>query len=206
MNAAYEILGDAKKRAQFDRGEIDAEGKPRFQGFEGFSGRPGGHDDFESFSFGFGPRRAFRAPAASRRRRRGDDVFSQIFGEAFRAAERGGARSARAAKGEDIAATLEVTLEEVAGEAKKRIGLPSGRDVDVALPKGVVDGQVIRLRGLGRKGEGEPGDALLTIRIAAARPLHRRGREPAPAGADRARGGGARRAPCACRRSPARSR
>src|SRR5919206_2849196 len=42
VNAAYEILGDATKRAQFDRGEIDAEGKPRFQGFEGFGPRPGG--------------------------------------------------------------------------------------------------------------------------------------------------------------------
>ena len=36
LNSAYEILGDEKKRAAFDRGEIDAEGKPRFQGFEGF--------------------------------------------------------------------------------------------------------------------------------------------------------------------------
>src|SRR3954470_23088002 len=56
VNSAYEILGDAGKRAQFDRGEIDAEGKPRFQGFEGFGGPRGGHEgDFESFSFGFGP-------------------------------------------------------------------------------------------------------------------------------------------------------
>ena len=34
LNAAYEILGDEDKRKAFDRGEIDAEGKPRFQGFE----------------------------------------------------------------------------------------------------------------------------------------------------------------------------
>ena len=40
-NTAYEIVGDKEKRAKFDRGEIDAEGKPRFQGFEGF-GFPGG--------------------------------------------------------------------------------------------------------------------------------------------------------------------
>src|ERR687884_90355 len=56
VNSAYEILGDTGKRAQFDRGEIDAEGKPRFQGFEGFGrGRGHGADDiFESFSFGPG--------------------------------------------------------------------------------------------------------------------------------------------------------
>ena len=41
LNAAYEILGDADKRKAFDRGEIDAEGKPRFQGFEGFGGGRG---------------------------------------------------------------------------------------------------------------------------------------------------------------------
>ena len=35
LNAAYEILGDDDKRKAFDRGEIDAEGKPRFQGFPG---------------------------------------------------------------------------------------------------------------------------------------------------------------------------
>ena len=59
LNAAYEIAGDDKKRKAFDNGEIDAEGKPRFQGFEGFSARPGagfqqgpGGGHFESFSFG----------------------------------------------------------------------------------------------------------------------------------------------------------
>jgi DnaJ-class molecular chaperone len=162
LNAAYEILGDAGKRGQFDRGEIDAEGKPRFQGFEDFSGRPGGHDgDFESFTFGFGPgggaRRSARGGGA-------DDIFSQLFGETFR--ERAGAaRQAPRARGEDLAATLEVTLEDIAGEAKKRVGLAGGREIDVVIPKGVADGQVIRLRGLGRSHGGEPGDALLTIRI-----------------------------------------
>ena len=58
LNAAYEIVGDGDKRKAFDRGEIDAEGKPRFQGFEGYGAQPGGgaHGpggaQFESFSFG----------------------------------------------------------------------------------------------------------------------------------------------------------
>src|SRR6186997_807624 len=59
LNAAYEILGDDKKRKAFDNGEIDAEGKPRFRGFEGFGGQPGGGPQgfgrdahFESFTFG----------------------------------------------------------------------------------------------------------------------------------------------------------
>src|ERR1700757_951443 len=60
LNAAYEILGEADKRKAFDRGEIDAEGKPRFQGFEGFGAGPGagpggfGEGSFESFTYGPG--------------------------------------------------------------------------------------------------------------------------------------------------------
>src|SRR5213078_1410469 len=46
LNTANEILGDEEKRKQFDRGEIDAEGRPRFQGFPGGDprgrGGPGG--------------------------------------------------------------------------------------------------------------------------------------------------------------------
>jgi len=98
----------------------------------------------------------------------GDDSISRIFGEAFRSAGAGeGTRRSRRAKGEDVSATLTVTLEEVASEAKKRVVLPTGRDVDVVIPKGVADGQVIRLRGLGQGAPGvDPGDALLTIHIA----------------------------------------
>jgi DnaJ-class molecular chaperone len=163
LNAAYEILGDADKRAQFDRGEIDAEGKPKFQGFQGFSGGGGARaEDFENiFGFGGGARRGGSRSAGT------EDIFSHMFGDAFRSASEGTARRARKPKGEDLAASLTVTLEEVASEAKKRIALPTGRDVDVVIPKGVTDGQVIRLRGLGHTVlGGEAGDLLLTIQFA----------------------------------------
>ena len=58
LNAAYEILGDEDKRKAFDRGEIDAEGKPRFRGFEGFGAGAGageggfGREGFETFTWG----------------------------------------------------------------------------------------------------------------------------------------------------------
>src|SRR5215510_3071347 len=58
LNAAYEIVGEADKRKAFDRGEIDADGKPRFQGFEGFGGPRGGFGQgnnaggFETFTWG----------------------------------------------------------------------------------------------------------------------------------------------------------
>jgi DnaJ-class molecular chaperone len=167
-NSAYEILGDAGKRAQFDRGEIDAEGKPRFQGFEGFGGGRGGarSEDFSGFSgFGGGSRRSSRSGFGADL---GDDVFSQFFADAFRSGGESPRQSrSRSQKGEDVSATLTVTLEEVAQEAKKRIRLSTGRDVDVVIPKGVSDGQVIRLRGLGQGAPGiDPGDALLTIAFA----------------------------------------
>jgi DnaJ-class molecular chaperone len=81
---------------------------------------------------------------------------------------RGGGR-ARAARGEDIEATLTVDIEAIANDEKQRITLPGGREVEVTLPPGIADGQTVRLRGLGRPGAGgaEPGDLLLTLKIAA---------------------------------------
>ncbi len=161
VSTAYEILGDAAKRAQFDRGEIDGEGKPRFQGFGGFGGNRGGaRESDEGFGFNFGAGNPFGGARGSRG---GDDIFSHLFGEAFRSAERG--QRARRRRGEDVSATLTVTLEDIASEAKKRVVLPTGREVEVTIPKGVKDGQTIRLRGLGEDGS-ESGDALLTIQIA----------------------------------------
>jgi DnaJ-class molecular chaperone len=165
LNSAYEILGDAGKRAQFDRGEIDAEGKPKFQGFEGFGGGAGGPrpEDFSGFNFSAG------GPFGGGRRGAsadfGDDIFSTLFGEGARGAS--GGRRTRPRKGADLTATLTVTLEEIASEAKKRVSLSTGRDVDVMIPKGVSDGQTIRLRGLGEASPGgEAGDLMLTIKIA----------------------------------------
>ena len=154
VNSAYEILGEPTKRAQFDRGEIDADGKPRSHGYQGFGG-PGS----EGFSFGFGqPESGAGGPRGAAT----DDIFSHLFGDALR-----GARS-RARRGEDLQATLTVTIEDIVTEAKQRISLPGGRDVEVSVPAGVAEGQTIRLRGLGGPGQGgaEAGDVLLTIRIA----------------------------------------
>src|SRR5437868_3383242 len=52
LNSANEIVGDEDKRKQFDRGEIDAEGKPRFQGFPGGGAGPrGASGGFETHTF-----------------------------------------------------------------------------------------------------------------------------------------------------------
>src|SRR6476660_3194560 len=88
LNGAYEIVGDEAKRKQFDRGEIDAEGKPRFQGFEGFSGRPGAgpfgggrEGNFESFTWGpEGVRRSTRGGSGGAGGQGFEDILSQMFG------------------------------------------------------------------------------------------------------------------------------
>ena len=70
LNAAYEIVGDENKRKAFDRGEIDAEGKPRFQGFEGFGARPGARFRARRALRDLQLRSRRRARRAGRRRRR----------------------------------------------------------------------------------------------------------------------------------------
>jgi DnaJ-class molecular chaperone len=154
-SAAYEILGDAEKRGQFDRGEIDAEGKPRGfgggAGFEGFSTGPG--------SGGFG----FRQTAGGADI---DDILSEILGGRRGRGGRGGMR--QPVRGEDLAASANVTLEEVVNRGKVRVRLPTGRTLDVTLPAGVEPGERIRLRGQGEPGQdgGPDGDVLITINFA----------------------------------------
>src|SRR5687768_1241432 len=158
INNAYEILGDKEKRGQFDRGEIDAEGKPRFQGFEGFGGGQGGFENIDPSIFadifsgrgGQGGTRSFRfttGPGGGRRfetrgSEPGDDIFSTIFGAGARRTS-----GAAPARGADLRAEVAVTLEDIASGRKPKVTLPTGKTVALTLPKGVADGQVIRLAG-----------------------------------------------------------
>lgn len=166
-NQAYEIVGDEKSRAAFDRGEIDAEGKPRFQGFEGAAGG----DPFAGFRRqGAGPggtRFDFRTGGAGGDPLGGSaDIFGHIFGDAFaeRTAAPGGARRTAQAGG-DFQATLDVTVEQAASGATVNAMFPNGRKLAVKLPTYVEDGQTIRLKGQGEAGPGGSGDALVTIRF-----------------------------------------
>ncbi len=174
LNSAYELLGDEKKRKAFDRGEIDAEGKPRFHGFEtaGAGRRPGGfgrEGHFETFTWG--PEGFRRSTGRGGGFGRFEDILSDMFGST--AAGPGRSRSAEAEdfdaihRGQDIAAALTITLEEAAKGVTKRMRLPTGKDVDVKIPAGLTDGQQIRLKGQGLPGHGGPaGDALISVAIA----------------------------------------
>jgi len=174
LNAAYEILGEENKRKAFDRGEIDAEGKPRFQGFEGFTrGRGQGEftseDAFETFSWG---RDGFQH-ARSRGGFGGfgafEDILKEAFGGGSRSARPGGFQFEREDVGRpshDITAALTITLAEAATGALKRLKLPTGREVEVKIPAGLNDGQTIRLKGQGLASAGRAGDLLITVSVA----------------------------------------
>lgn len=164
-NQAYEILGDEKSRAAFDRGEIDGEGKQTFRGFEQAQG---GGDPFAGFRSAGGPGNRnthFEFRSTGPGGFEGADIFSELFGEGFSQARRPG--GGRQPAGADISATMEVGLEEAATGAKVTAQFPDGRKIAVKLPAYVEDGQTIRLKGQGQPSPfgGQPGDALVTIRF-----------------------------------------
>jgi DnaJ-class molecular chaperone len=170
INSANEIIGDEDKRKQFDRGEIDAEGKPRFQGFpggdpRGRAGGPGG--GFESYNFrtGGGPTGAGGAGF--------EDILNSMFGGAARGARPGAGGShfefdtGGIGLDLDVSVAMTVSLEESVKGVEKRVRLPNGKELNVKIPAGVSAGQQIRLRGQGETAPGHrPGDLLITVSIA----------------------------------------
>ncbi|HEV7353740.1 MAG TPA: DnaJ C-terminal domain-containing protein [Brevundimonas sp.] len=153
VTAAFDILGDEEKRRRFDRGEIDADGREQFRGFGGGGGQSGG---------GYGP-----GPGGGRAGFENidlDELFGMFGGGA---GARGAGRGFGGGRGADVRATLEISLEDAIAGATRRIQFTDGRTLDVAIPRGAGDGQVIRLRGQGAagRGGGEAGDALIELKL-----------------------------------------
>ena len=178
LNTANEILGDAAKRKQFDRGEIDAEGKPRFQGFEGAGspfggararGARGSNPNFEyTFRQAGGDAGGFGGGGF-------EDILKSMFGGAAGGHPGMGGRAGGStfeyetpfATDLDVNASMSVSLEEAAKGAEKRVRLPNGKELNVKIPAGVTAGQQIRLKGQGDTAPGHrPGDVLITVNIA----------------------------------------
>ncbi len=172
ISNAYEILGDKTKRGKFDRGEIDAEGKPKFSGFEGFgeqgAGRGNPKDFFSDIFRGFGA----GGPNAGGPRPGEQRSAGARFGSGFNMHEFAGDDIGRRTSQQDglldISADAFVQLEEAVNGGNLRVSLTGGREIDVKIPAGVQDGQVIRLRGQGRKTTSghQAGDVLLRVRYA----------------------------------------
>jgi DnaJ-class molecular chaperone len=170
INSANEIIGDEDKRKQFDRGEIDAEGKPRFQGFPG-GGPRGPAGGFETHTFrsgGAGPG-GFGGGGGGF-----EDILNSMFGgAAARGARPGGGGAAfefdtgGIALDLDLSVAMTVSLEESVKGVEKRVRLPTGKELNVKIPAGVTAGQQIRLKGQGETAPGHrPGDLLITVNIA----------------------------------------
>jgi DnaJ-class molecular chaperone len=173
LNAAHEIIGDDDKRKAFDLGEIDAEGKPKFQGFEGFGagagpgrGFGGGDANFENFSFG--PEGFQRTTRRGRGAGGGAGFggFEDILRDAFGGRSRAQFETEDVGAGADVLAEMTITLPEAAHGVTRRLQLPTGKDVDVKIPAGITSGQQVRLRGQGMAGQGGTGDVLITVSIA----------------------------------------
>ena len=158
--AAYDILSDKDKRARYDRGEIDAAGNE------------------------VPPQRPFYreyGDAAGREKYRADAGFSEadlqdIFAQAFAGRATGGTGGRRfSMRGQDAQYHLTIDFLDAVNGTTRRVTLPDGRTLDVRIPAGVRDGQIIRLRGQGMPGigDGAPGDALVEITVAP-HPLFRR--------------------------------
>lgn len=151
VSGAFDLLGDPAKRKKFDAGEIDADGREIHRGFSGGSpfgqggspfGQGGGfrQADFEGVDLG--------------------DILGDMFG-----GRGGGGRQGFASRGSDIRARLEIDLEEAIAGGAKRINFSGGGPLDIVIPKGVSDGQVLRLKGQGSPGRAGAGDALIELAI-----------------------------------------
>lgn len=168
INQAYEIVGDKKKRGEFDRGEIDGGGKPR--GFAG--GNPFGQGDGARGGqrtggnpFGQGGQQGFGGA---------EDILNEFFGGAFGGAQRsagpagmggmgGGAQRAQSRPSADVKVKVAVSLDDLA-RGKTTVTLPGGERVAASIPAGAKDGQTIRLSGKGKAGPGQqPSDVLATL-------------------------------------------
>ncbi len=167
ISSAYDIVGDADKRARFDKGEIDASGN------EQRSAGGGGGGFWRNARSGAGARgnanNAGADPFAGSPFGAGDDIFDEFIRQATKGAAGGRKRSGpRVERGGDVTYQLKLDFLEAAAGIKKRVTFPDGKAIDITIAPGTEDGSKLRLKGQGRPGAGgaEAGDAYVEIQVA----------------------------------------
>lgn len=147
VSGAYDLVGDADKRKRFDSGEIDESGaeKPQHQYYRDFASSGRGH----SYTDGSGYADFMDD----------EDPFADLLRRSQQA------RANR--RGQDLHYTLQIAFMDSITGAEKRLTLPDGGVLDVNIPPGLVDGQVLRLKSKGAPGAGKggPGDALIEVEV-----------------------------------------
>ncbi|MBW8268693.1 DnaJ C-terminal domain-containing protein [Caldovatus aquaticus] len=165
ISAAYDLLSDPEKRARYDRGEIDATGAERPQPRRFWREHAGTADDL------YASESAFADILDA------DDLLAAIFGRRAAGARTGGFEGRIRMRGADLRGRLHLDFLEAINGATKRLVLPDGSVVDVQVPPGAHDGQVLRLRGKGQPGlgGGPPGDLLVELEVGGHHRFTRRG-------------------------------
>ena len=150
ISVANDLLKDKEKRRKFDAGEIDASGAERPQ---------------ERFYRDFADGPAYTSHAAQ------DGFESNEDLEAFLARAFAG-RGQRAegtlrARGQDVSYVLPIAFLDAASGATRTITLPEGKTLQVTVPEGAEDRQMLRLKeqGMPGYGGGPPGDAYVELHI-----------------------------------------
>ena len=156
VSGAFDIVGDETKRKRFDAGEIDADGKEIMRGYAG--GNPFGQGGFGQG----GPGGAGGFRSAEFENLDLNDILGEMFGAR---GGRAGGFTSTPQRGQDVRARLEIDLEEAIKGGKKRIAFSDGRTLDVTIPTGAIEGQMLRLKGQGAPGRAGPGDAIIELAI-----------------------------------------
>jgi DnaJ-class molecular chaperone len=161
IQAANNLLSDPEKRKQYDAGEIDAEGNETPRRYYREYAEAGGEHPYRS-SAGYEDI---------------SDVFSDLFRSQARARGRDGPEGEFRMRGGDARYSIEVPFLEAVNGAKKRVTMPNGKSLEITIPPGLHDGQVLRLRGQGMPGYGggEAGDAYVEVHVAPHRGFRRHG-------------------------------
>jgi DnaJ-class molecular chaperone len=156
INAAYDIVGDADKRKRYDAGEIDETGAER-QPERRFYREYAEAEPNRRYSYS---RRG--ASAGGPGNGGGDfdyDIFSDLFGR------RGEGATFRMPP-QDVRYALEIDFLDAVNGTHKVVSMPDGKTLDITIPAGIKDGQVLRLKGQGLPGsDGKPGDAYVEISV-----------------------------------------